>query len=571
MLGLVAIAAFVIRVFPFFLSGGVMATPADYDAAVYYSAAALLFHGVLPYRDFVFVHPPAALYVLGLTGNFIIARFLIAIIGAANAYLVGRIVGGRAGVVAAILYATHPDAVLAERAPLLEPILNFACLIGAFQWRTGAPPVRAAIAFATAAATKVLGGIWFIAAIVSDPRRALRIAIPTLIAGLALVAPLALFAPRAYITETLLFHSWRPPDGMIERSERLRAMFGGGHLVITALAVIALVSMFRGEVSREKRFFATATILTVIAFLAASSYWPQYNCYLAASECVLAGFGAELLLRKNVIGIAIVALHLLFAAPGLIETSPERSLDVVAVGNAIRAVLPPNASLFAFDPLWAIAGGRLPRVVDTYAAALIDAGKQKYPNVDDAFHSPNAQQKLRAQLSTSDFVILGWRGNREMSDETRAWFETHFDCVAPAPGSLCVWKRSDRETIRYVEGWYDPEGEPGRVWRWMGAKSTTSLPHVASRSHLDLDLYVPLDALHIPPTIAIEVDNRVIDRIVANMSEVKRAYDVDTPSSSTLTISTDRVVNPQKAGLSGDSRDLGVRLNALRWSTSSLR
>ena len=82
----IAVAAFAIRVYPFFLAGGIMATPADYDTAVYFSASALLFRGVIPYRDFVFVHPPGALYLLGLTSfldpakAFAGARVLIALI-----------------------------------------------------------------------------------------------------------------------------------------------------------------------------------------------------------------------------------------------------------------------------------------------------------------------------------------------------------------------------------------------------------------------------------------------------------------------------------------------------------
>ena len=42
-----------------------MGYPMDYDEGVYSSAAPLLLRGDLPYRDFIFVHPPGSL-LLGL-------------------------------------------------------------------------------------------------------------------------------------------------------------------------------------------------------------------------------------------------------------------------------------------------------------------------------------------------------------------------------------------------------------------------------------------------------------------------------------------------------------------------
>ena len=54
---LIGVVAFGIRVVPV-LSGTGLYALASYDGSVYYTAAAGLAHGLLPYRDFLLLHPP---------------------------------------------------------------------------------------------------------------------------------------------------------------------------------------------------------------------------------------------------------------------------------------------------------------------------------------------------------------------------------------------------------------------------------------------------------------------------------------------------------------------------------
>src|SRR3982750_2171102 len=96
-LGLIALGGWVLRAAPLLRTGGALGFPIDYDEGVYFAASALLFKGILPYRDFVFVHPPGLLYFLGLTsmfgaGGFAAARVVATIVGAINIFLVGWIV-----------------------------------------------------------------------------------------------------------------------------------------------------------------------------------------------------------------------------------------------------------------------------------------------------------------------------------------------------------------------------------------------------------------------------------------------------------------------------------------------
>src|SRR5438128_6565592 len=89
----IALGGWALRVAPL-LKAGAMGYPIDYDEGVYFSASALLFKGILPYRDFVFVHPPVHLYVLGAITSWIgqidpadafaFTRFLATVIGTLN-------------------------------------------------------------------------------------------------------------------------------------------------------------------------------------------------------------------------------------------------------------------------------------------------------------------------------------------------------------------------------------------------------------------------------------------------------------------------------------------------------
>ncbi len=122
-----AAVAFAIRAVPVLLGGGMLGLQ-GYDDGVYFGAATALVHGVIPYRDFLLLHPPgivvglSPLAALGnLTGDptaFGIARATIMLLGAVNTVLVGLVAGRHdrlAGLTAAALYAVWSTASNFER------------------------------------------------------------------------------------------------------------------------------------------------------------------------------------------------------------------------------------------------------------------------------------------------------------------------------------------------------------------------------------------------------------------------------------------------------------------------
>lgn len=121
--------------------------------------------------------------------------------------------------------------------------------------------------------------------------------------------------------------------------------------------------------------------------------------------------------------------------------------------------------------------------------------------------------------------------------------------------------------VKFAEGWYDEEGFGEQSWRWMGRRASLLLPPLAGRARLTIRCYVPLDALPAPPTVTVRINDQ-IDRFVARESVVTRHYVVQARSDApnAVQLETDGVVTPASAGLSGDTRALGLRLEGVSWS-----
>jgi hypothetical protein len=623
LLSLLAVALFglVLRLLPLLGPDGPMGVAGDYDDGVYFAASALLLRGVLPYRDFVFVHPPGVTYFFALTSwmsdpadGFAAARIVTSIVGTLNIALVGliarRAAGSFAGIVAALLYASFPDAISAERSVYLEPLLNLFALSSAFVWLSPKSegrrrPLIAGLLAGSACAMKLLGGIWVVAACLSAIRGRAKSDLWKLIAagaaaGALLLAPLALRDVRAFMTQVLWFQLSRPPDGQLQRAARLVEIFGSGHEVVSMLALVALVAILLNaarrrfvEISRAERFFAVATLLTVVAFLASSSYWRQYNSYLAASECVLAGLGAASHCRClepftkratfAVVAVAILAVHLSSLRLTL-ESLRSPSDELPRAARDIRSVVPREASLFAFDPTWAIAGGHLARhdgrtrtIVDSYGAMLLEAVRRggAYATTDAAFRGAPPSRDLRALLAASQFVIPGWRGRWQMNDEDRSWFDANFVCVTS--GELCVWQKTAQPltgltvvpaglSVTFGNGWYEEEGEGASSWRWMSGRSEVILPALPTAARLGLQLSSAHDS-STPQQVVLEIDGVPIARESFASSELQLSVLVPPTNSATrrLTITTDRTFKPSSDGRSTDTRELGPSLHRLIW------
>ncbi len=469
-LGLVAAGAIVLRSLPFLRGLSAFGSPVDYDPGVYFASAALFARGELPYRDFVMVHPPLVLLALFPVARFedpavgfFAARLMVCVLGGFSCLLVGRLALTLAGPVAAIaaglLYASYPEAAVAERAPFIDPFLSFIVLVFANLWIAEQPSARrvflAGVVGGLAVATKAWAGIWVLASLASLPERDRGRSAGLLLAGglagfLIVVAPFFAAAPGPFVEQVVLFHAGRAPDGDPAEGFRLLEIFNWRHGVAAVLGLMGAGLALRTG-GRERRFLVVGFALTVLAFLLSQAYWRQYNAHLAVSECVLAGLAFAALLRRGtqwrpgelrgsarfqqVVTIAVLAGGVLLSARQVVMLARSRADEVLALQSVVREAVPGNDCVFAMEPGWLLAASRLPppgpdgrRVVDTYATMLLDSKRSGavFASTREAMLSEEAQTTVRAVFASCDWAVLGWR-EVQLNAETQRQLAERFE------------------------------------------------------------------------------------------------------------------------------------------------
>lgn len=133
----IALTALLARFFAVSRGGGFKSI-FGYDDGVYMGAATGFSHGLIPYRDFLFVHPPGVLFILspigylarfiGDSSAFVLGRIFCIAVGIATTILVTKIgfrAGNWAGVFAGFTYALWLPVVREERTTLLEVFCVF--------------------------------------------------------------------------------------------------------------------------------------------------------------------------------------------------------------------------------------------------------------------------------------------------------------------------------------------------------------------------------------------------------------------------------------------------------------
>lgn len=473
MVGVVALG-WLLRAYPLFTSAE--SVPVDYDDGVYFSAAALLWHGALPYRDFVFAHPPGILLFLAPGAalaraldpalGFVASRWMSTIVGAVNIALVGRLAlrwrGPIAGLAAAVAYAVHPQISNYERGPYLEPVLNLVSLAAASLWlrrANGGRWMAAGAACGLACSVKTWGLLSLAACLASLPEgRRIRAAGQLLIGALAAFALVALpfiwAAGDELFRQAAWFHWIRPADG-VPPAERL-PMILQRYWTLNLLAALAgLAAVLRGHGrfapavpddsagSRQGRFWATAFLLLLFGFMASPTFWIEYCAHLAPSQAILAGAGAATLWgwvssARSAVRAAALVLLAGAAVPPLVLTwiaSRSRMKEVADLGQFIKQSVPTNSCMITFEPIWAVAASRLPwwprtspALVDPYAAMLmasLDRGVRSR-SITEVFHAAPAQQAILRSLENCRYVALGRRREWQLSEESKAWLRGRY-------------------------------------------------------------------------------------------------------------------------------------------------
>ena len=341
----IVLVAFLVRAVPV-LRGGGLEGYLGYDDGVYFAAAAALVDGVLPYRDFLLLHPPGIALLLspfaliagatdGATG-FALARLAFMAIGALNAGLVTLVAGRygrRAALVSGLLYAMWYAASRAERTTILigpqTTFLLLAVLILLSGRRLG---VRRAVVAGVCLGAAMGIQVWAVVPVVvvaaaillgwlGVPGDRTRAAIGLLGgAGAALAAvclPFFVAAPAAFVRYVLVDQLARPSleIGLVTR---LRVLEGfrqaGGMSPVATVGVIGLAVVGALAVVLVARRVPAArmwcALVTVEAgyLLVAPNFFTHYSGWLAPAAAIVLGTAVSLAIAATVRSRPLVTL-----------------------------------------------------------------------------------------------------------------------------------------------------------------------------------------------------------------------------------------------------------------------
>ncbi len=313
----------------------------EYDDGSYFGSAIRLVHGVLPYRDFVFVQPPGITLlmapvallsrVIGTDAGLAVARVLTMLAGAAGVALAGLLVrhrGALAALLACGVVAVYPDSVSSAHTLLVEPWLVLFCLAGAVAVFDGDQITSsgrrliwggAAFGFAGVIEAWAIVPVLVIAVLgVRLPRRT-AIYLGGVAAGFAVpVLPFAALAPRNFYDSVItaqvgdrvnaarmpLWYRLRQMSGFANEPH-VRHLFVAGVLALIVMFVIvacAAALLLTRRLPPPIEWFAYASAAAVVGIF----LWPaQFHYHFS-------GFLAPFL----GLSVALPAARLLSAIPG---------------------------------------------------------------------------------------------------------------------------------------------------------------------------------------------------------------------------------------------------------------
>jgi len=323
----IGVLAFVVRWVSVQHSGGLQAL-LGYDEGVYFGASTSLVSGLLPYRDFVLVHPPGSLIWLSpfallgkLTSDstgWAVARVFIMLLGAFNAAMlvvIARRVSLVAAVVAGTLYAVWAPVVHVERTTTLEAFVLTAIVVALWALRTArevtwrvvlagsflglgaATKLWELVPFAVVLAWLLLSRAW---------RAAMVLAASAIAAFTVIVIPFAIPDPHRMFDLVIRAQLGRGRGGTHEL-DRLARMFGvdvsrvvaAPRLMVVAgllaLAVVLVGMALAWWKVRESRLWVALLAVQLIVLMTVPVYFEGYSSFIAPALMLVVGATAATL------------------------------------------------------------------------------------------------------------------------------------------------------------------------------------------------------------------------------------------------------------------------------------
>lgn len=357
--GCVTSVAFAARLVPVLRGGGLRGI-GNYDDGVYYAAGTALASGLLPYRDFLLLHPPGVVVALapfGLFGRltddstaFAAARLAWMLLGAVNAALVARLVrplGLAAAALGGGLYALSYPAIYTETTTLLVAPAQTCVLLAMLLLPTAPPASPAQLRLAAmagillgASATFKIWGIVAVAAVVIwlGVTRSRRLALPVLagaaVGTIAICLPFFVAAPRAMWRMVVLYQLGRDSSGTPVLTKLADIVGLGLHRPATpvVVGVLALVAALLVAAARSSwgQLSVVLTLALSLTLLLSPSWFTHYPGLVSGPLAVALACGAGQVMvlagrRRRHLRVSLTAG---LGVAVVLQTYPQKDLEL---------------------------------------------------------------------------------------------------------------------------------------------------------------------------------------------------------------------------------------------------
>ena len=482
-IGIFALAATLRVVIP--AADGTLTQAIGFDDSVYFFASQHLWMGSLPYRDFLFIHPPGILVALSPFAwlaavvpdsvAMTVATIAFGLLGAGAAAMVAMLLmryGRLSAVAGGGTYAVWSAAVWSDTAPLQAPLVSTAVL-GALVLltRTRTPhPIVAGLLLGFGMTVKMWAvvpvavfAVWLlvrhgkvVAAKFAGAAAAMTIAICM---PFFVLAPADMFhavigvptgRPRAQGFDERVFYF----SGSILHHDRLPAPIW----VLIGVTGIALCALPLAKVLRTRRsprswpetsWWSVLALAQLATLLVSPLFYDHYTSFAAPVLCLLIGYGVGVLAadartRTTLVAAAVGAV-LLALAVGAIRTidqgvrQPHELADILRADECTWSLTP--APLIAGDVAHQQVRDGCPVFVDHYAM-LIDETDATDDRIGEV--SPTArryQGAIADQLRRADAALFNGAEFAGLSPNTRAIVDSEFT-LDHTVGDYQYWRRT---------------------------------------------------------------------------------------------------------------------------------
>ncbi|GAB2575469.1 glycosyltransferase 87 family protein [Microlunatus antarcticus] len=452
--------AFAVRLVTVLRGGGLFGR-IGYDGSVYYASAAALAHGVVPYADFLLLHPPGIVLALlpfaalgravGDADAYALARLAWFGLGAVSTVLVFAVVrtrGLRPAVAAATFYAVFVPAVTSEHTTSLEAV-GSVCLLGAVALLARGRDLRTGPVWPLLAAGALLGvstgtKIWGVAVVLAlvgwsvgraGPRRAGLVLAGAVGGTVAVCLPFFVAAPgpmwRMVVADQL--GRRRVPGGLAGRLVDITGLSElrgtvGTHL-LAGVALVLLVAVLALALRDPLGRLGALLLAVTTAVLLSTPPWSVAYTGLAAPALALLVGAAAIRLRPvgragvtgHAAALVVLVAYVAASLPGLTFGSPfpGRSLE--------RVLAAAPGCVTTDDPIALIETGALQRDLDLRCPVVVDLSGYSYDlqpaAAEHLSRSANGQWQRFVQRrlgSGQTSVVVRFRTDPGLSRRTRA-------------------------------------------------------------------------------------------------------------------------------------------------------